>query len=56
MVAEICELAGDVARNNQKVRITSKHIQIAIRTDDELNKFMEGVIIPEGGTVVQVRK
>ncbi|KAG6845505.1 hypothetical protein H0H87_008402 [Tephrocybe sp. NHM501043] len=50
-MAEILELAGNAARDNRKVRIIPRHLQLAIRNDDELNKMLGNVIICQGGVV-----
>lgn len=49
LVAEILELAGNAARDNKKSRIIPRHLQLAIRNDDELNKLLGHVTISEGG-------
>lgn len=51
LVAEILELAGNAAQDDKKRRITPRHIQLAVRHDDELNKLLEGVTIPSCGVV-----
>jgi histone H2A len=38
LIAEMLELAGNVARENNKVRVTDRHLVKAIESDDELKK------------------
>ncbi|OZC07393.1 core histone H2A/H2B/H3/H4 [Onchocerca flexuosa] len=54
LIAEILNAAGNVAKDNNKARIDPRHIQIAIRTDDELNKFLSDVTISEGGVLPNI--
>ena len=41
--------AGNAARDNKKTRIIPRHIQLAIRNDEELNKLLSGVTIAQAG-------
>jgi len=51
LCAEILELAGNASRDNHKKRITPRHILLAIRNDEELNKLLQHVSIASGGVM-----
>jgi len=52
--AEILELAGNAARDNKKSRIVPRHLQLAVRNDEELNKLLSGVTIAAGGVLPNI--
>ncbi|KAF4684880.1 histone h2a [Perkinsus olseni] len=54
LVAEILELAGNAARDHKKSRIIPRHIQLAVRNDEELNKFLAGVTLASGGVLPNI--
>jgi len=54
LAAEILELAGNAARDNKKARIVPRHIQLAVRNDEELNKLLSNVTIASGGVLPNV--
>jgi histone H2A len=54
LCAEILELAGNAATDNKKVRIIPRHIQLAVRNDDELNRLLQGVTIAQGGVLPNI--
>jgi histone H2A len=54
LTAEILELAGNAARDNKKTRIIPRHIQLAVRNDEELNKLFGGVTIAQGGVLPNI--
>merc|ERR1719145_400728 len=54
LTAEVIELAGNAARDNKKTRIIPRHIQLAVRSDDELTKLLGGVTIAAGGVLPNV--
>jgi len=51
LVAEIMELAGNACRDNKKMRITPRHIMLAIRNDEEINRLLKDVHISQGGVI-----
>merc|ERR1712032_1273456 len=54
ITAEILELAGNAAKDQKKQRIIPRHIQLAIRNDEELNKYLSRVTITGGGVLPNI--
>ncbi|RZR76107.1 hypothetical protein BHM03_00000729 [Ensete ventricosum] len=47
-------LAGNAARDNKKTRIVPRHIQLAVRNDEELSKLLGEVTIASGGVMPNI--
>eukprot|EP01066_Platyproteum_vivax_P008202 Platyproteum_vivax@DN3387_c0_g1_i1.p1 len=54
LTAEVLELAGNAAKDHKKSRIVPRHIQLATRNDEELNKMLQGVTISQGGVIPNI--
>ena len=51
LAAEVLELAGNAAKDQKKSRIVPRHILLAVRNDEELNKLLANTTISEGGVL-----
>lgn len=56
LIAEILELAGNAAKDNKKQRIVPRHLMLAIRNDEELEKLLGGVTIANAGVTPHILK
>ena len=54
LTCEILELAGQACEEQRKKTITPRHLQLAIRNDEELNKLMAMTTISMGGVLPNI--
>ncbi|KAK7238711.1 Histone H2A [Aureococcus anophagefferens] len=55
LCAEILELAGTRRQRQQRsARIVPRHLQLAVRNDEELNKLLGSVTIASGGVLPNI--
>nr|XP_029735911.1 histone H2A-like [Aedes albopictus] len=52
--AKVLELAENAACDNKKIRIIHRHLQLAIRNDEEQNKLLSGANIAQGGVLPNI--
>jgi histone H2A len=51
---QVLELAGNASRDNKKTRIVPRHIQLAVRNDEELSRLLGQVTIANGGVLPNI--
>lgn len=56
IAAEILELSGNACRDNNKKRITNRHVMLAVRDDEELNKLYKDGHIAGGGVLPHINE
>jgi len=54
LTAEILELAGNAAKDNNRARINPRHLTLAVKNDEELNAYLKKVTIREGGVLPNI--
>ena len=54
LTAELLELSGNAAKDNKKTRINPRHIQLAVKNDQEFNNYLGKATIAAGGVVPNV--
>ena len=48
--------AGNAARDQKRSRITPRHLQLAVRNDEELSKYLARVTIAQGGVLQNIHQ
>ena len=55
MTTEVLELSGNAARDNQKSRISPRHIMLAVCNDEELAKYEGSAVAARDGIVPNIQ-
>jgi histone H2A len=56
LTAEVLELTGNVAVDCNRKRISPRHLLLAVRGDEEIDKLFDGVTIAAGGVIPHIHK
>lgn len=56
ITAEVLELAGNICEEHKKKTIAPKHINLGLKSDDELNKLMVDTTIFQGGMLLNIHE
>merc|ERR1712048_196521 len=56
LTMEILDLAGQCADEHKKKTIAPRHIQLAIRNDEELNKLFASIQLSQGGVRPEINE
>ena len=54
LAAEVLELAGNAAKDNKRSRIIPRHIELAVRNDEELARLFGSTTIASGGVLPNI--
>lgn len=54
LIAEIMEIAGEVAKDHKRKRITPRHIMLAVSMDEEFDKLFAHTTIASGGVLPKI--
>ena len=54
LAGELCEMAGNLALEKKKKRLTNRFLLLAVQSDEEFSKLLAKAVIHKGGVLPRI--